>query len=112
MAEDAKPEPTEGIARVETYQNALGWRVLAFVPTEPKEPRAYYGQDLFTAQTPQGLLSKMVMFPVKASSLKEAFEAWQAARAEKLREMNGPRIALARNAPPGGNGTGHRSFKN
>ena len=108
MTEDAKPEPTERIVREETYRNALGWCVLVLVPTAPGQPRTYFGQDLFTAQTPHSLLSKTVTFPVKASSLEEAFEAWQAARAEKLREMNRPRIALARTAPPGKNGGNKR----
>jgi len=111
LPEDARSEATAGIAREETYRNALGWCVVVFVPTAPGQPRAYYGQDLFISQTPHGLLSKPVVFPIDASTLEGAFEAWQTARADKLREMNRPRIALARTAPPGGNGGGRHGGK-
>ena len=103
-SQDEKPDPTDGIARVETYQNARGQRIVAFVPFDGQGPRVFQGEAVLHAQTPEGVSAMPITFPIKANTIQEAFNEFEPAMKDILAEMNRPKIKIARLAPTPGNG--------
>ena len=103
-SQDQKPGPTEGIARVETRQNARGQRITVFIPLDGQGSKAFQGEAVLHAASPQGRVSTPIAFPIEANTIQEAFQAFDAARKELLRKMNKPKIQVAHLAPSPGNG--------
>ena len=101
---EANPRPTDGIARVENYQNARGERVIVFTPSDGQGSKAFQGEAVLQAVGPQGRISRPIRFPIEANTIQEAFQAFDAARKELLRKMNKPKIQVAHLAPSSGNG--------
>ena len=104
MPTQKQPEPTEGIARVETYQNARGQRVTAFVPLDGQAPRAFQGEAVLHAASPQGRITTPIAFPIEANTIQEAFAEWKPSMKAMLGELNKPKISIAHLAPTPGNG--------
>ena len=98
-------DPTEEIARLEAYVNGLGQRVTAFVPFDGKDPRKFQGEAVLQAAGPQGRAASLpIVFPIEANTIQEAYGGWEAALKDMLRELNRPKIQVARLAQTPGNG--------